>query len=64
MNVLMVQNDMLDSAKLEEGIEEHALLAHLLHEVDPEHDGQRRQQTSDLHLPAVEERDDQNGNVY
>jgi len=23
MNVLMVQNDMLDSAKLEEGIEEH-----------------------------------------
>ena len=42
-------------------IEEHALLAHLLHEVDAEHDDQRRQQTSDLHLPAVEERDDQNG---
>ena len=40
---------------------EHPLLAHLLHEVDPEHDGQRHQQAADLNRPAVEERDDQNG---
>ena len=42
-------------------VKEHAFFAHLLHEVDREHDDQRRQQAAYLHLPPVEERDDQDG---
>ena len=40
-------------------VEEHAFFAHLLHEVDREHDDQCRQQAAYLHLPPVKERDDQ-----